>query len=167
MAWLNTPGNRPLTLAELRGKVVLIDFWTYSCINRQRALPHVEAWYKDYEKYWVCGGRVHTPEFAFEHVLSNVRAAARNLGVDLSRSAVDSNYATWDAWANQAWPADYLIDAKGNVRATSVGEGGYALQRRRHKGTADGQWRVAPPPTDRRRQRDPDVDHNARKLPRL
>ena len=124
VAWLNTPGDRPLTMAELRGKVVLIDFWTYSCINCHRALPHVEAWYKDYKNYGFVVVGVHTPEFAFEHVLSNVRAAARSLGVDYP-VAVDSNYATWDAWANQAWPADYLIDPRGNVRAISVGEGGY------------------------------------------
>jgi cytochrome c biogenesis protein CcdA/thiol-disulfide isomerase/thioredoxin len=148
VAWLNTPGNRPLTLAELRGKVVLIDFWTYSCINCQRALPHVEAWYKDYEKYGFVVVGVHTPEFAFEHVLSNVRAAARNLGVDYP-VAVDSNYATWDAWANQAWPADYLIDAKGNVRATSVGEGGYTTTEDdiRELLTANGVSHL-PPPTD-------------------
>jgi cytochrome c biogenesis protein CcdA/thiol-disulfide isomerase/thioredoxin len=148
VAWLNTPGDKPLTLAELRGKVVLIDFWTYSCINCQRALPHVEAWYKDYQKYGFVVVGVHTPEFAFEHVLSNVRAAARNLGVDYP-VAVDSNYATWDAWANQAWPADYLIDAKGNVRATSVGEGGYATTEDdiRELLTANGVSHL-PPPTD-------------------
>ncbi len=125
VAWLNTPGDRPLTIKGLRGKVVLIDFWTYSCINCQRALPHVEAWYRDYEKDGFVVVGVHTPEFAFEHVLSNVRSAARSLGVDYP-VAVDSNYDTWDAWSNEYWPADYLVDAQGQVRAMSAGEGGYS-----------------------------------------
>jgi cytochrome c biogenesis protein CcdA/thiol-disulfide isomerase/thioredoxin len=148
VAWLNTPGDRPLTLAQLRGKVVLIDFWTYSCINCQRALPHVEAWYNDYKDYGFVVVGVHTPEFAFEHVLSNVRAAARSLGVDYP-IAVDSNYATWDAWNNEAWPADYLIDQTGEVRASSVGEGGYTTMEDDIRAllTANGA-RHLPPPTD-------------------
>ena len=148
VAWLNTPGGRPLTIAGLRGKVVLIDFWTYSCINCQRALPHVEAWYKEYKKYGFVVVGVHTPEFAFEHVLSNVRSAVRALGVDYP-VAVDSHYGTWDAWANQAWPADYLIDAKGDVRATSVGEGGYSTTEAdiRELLAANGATHL-PPPTD-------------------
>ncbi len=124
VAWLNTLGDRPLTLAQLKGKVVLVDFWTYSCINCQRALPHVEAWYNEYKNYGLVVVGVHTPEFAFEHVLSNVRSAAKSLGVDYP-IAVDSNYKTWDAWANQYWPADYLVDPSGKVRASSFGEGGY------------------------------------------
>ncbi len=148
VAWLNTPGDRPLTLAELRGKVVLIDFWTYSCINCQRALPHVEAWYKDYKDYGFVVVGVHTPEFAFEHVLSNVRAAARSLGVDYP-IAVDSNYGTWDAWNNEYWPADYLIDQNGEVRASSFGEGGYTTMEDDIRAllTANG-VRHLPPPTD-------------------
>jgi cytochrome c biogenesis protein CcdA/thiol-disulfide isomerase/thioredoxin len=123
-AWLNTPGGAPLTMAELRGKVVLVDFWTYSCINCERALPHVEAWYNRYhaDGFEVVG--VHTPEFAFEHVVSNVRAAARQLGVDYP-IAIDDNYDTWNAYSNEYWPADYLIDANGVIRAVSYGEGGY------------------------------------------
>jgi cytochrome c biogenesis protein CcdA/thiol-disulfide isomerase/thioredoxin len=148
VAWLNTPGDRPLTLAELKGKVVLIDFWTYSCINCQRALPHVEAWYNDYKKYGFVVVGVHTPEFAFEHVLSNVRTAARSLGLDYP-IAVDSNYKTWDAWNNEYWPADYLIDSTGHVRATSFGEGGYATMEDNIRAllTANGVRRL-PPPTD-------------------
>ncbi len=126
VAWLNTPGGRPLSLAQLRGKVVLVDFWTYSCINCQRSLPHVEAWYNDYKKYGFVVVGVHTPEFAFEHVLGNVRSAARSLGVDYP-VAVDSNYATWDAYNNQYWPADYLIDPTGQVRVYDYGEGGYSM----------------------------------------
>jgi thiol-disulfide isomerase/thioredoxin len=123
-AWLNTPGGGQLTLGGLRGKVVLVDFWTYSCINCQRTLPHVEAWYREYagDGFVVVG--VHTPEFAFEHVVSNVRAQAASLGVRYP-VAVDDSYATWNAYSNEYWPADYLIDASGNVRHVHFGEGDY------------------------------------------
>ena len=123
-SWFNTPGNLPLTLSQLRGKVVLIDFWTYSCINCQRALPHVEGWYNDYKKDGLVVVGVSAPEFAFEHVVSNVESAAGNLGLDYP-VAVDDNLATWDAYNNQYWPADYLIDPTGVVRAYNFGEGGY------------------------------------------
>jgi cytochrome c biogenesis protein CcdA/thiol-disulfide isomerase/thioredoxin len=123
--WLNTPGGRPLSLAGLKGKVVLVDVWTYSCINCQRTLPHVEAWNQAY----AADGRtivgVHTPEFAFEHVESNVIQAARQLGVTYP-IAMDNDYATWDAYQNQYWPAEYLIDATGQVRHVDFGEGGYS-----------------------------------------
>jgi thiol-disulfide isomerase/thioredoxin len=125
ISWLNTPGDRPLSLAHLRGKVVLVDFWTYSCINCQRTLPHVEAWYKDYAKDGLVVVGVHTPEFTFEHVVSNVRRESASLGVRYP-VAIDNNYATWDAYDNEYWPADYLIDARGDVRHVSFGEGGYA-----------------------------------------
>jgi cytochrome c biogenesis protein CcdA/thiol-disulfide isomerase/thioredoxin len=124
-AWLNTPGGKPLSLSALRGKVVLVDFWTYSCINCQRSLPHVEAWYQEYAKDGFVVVGVHTPEFAFEHVVSNVRAQAASLGVRYP-VAVDDNYGTWNAYSNQYWPADYLIDAQGNVRSVHFGEGGYS-----------------------------------------
>jgi cytochrome c biogenesis protein CcdA/thiol-disulfide isomerase/thioredoxin len=123
-AWLNTPGNRPLNLAKLRGKVVLVDFWTYSCINCQRTLPHVEAWYARYAKYGLVIVGVHTPEFAFEHVVSNVKAQAGRFGVRYP-VAIDDKYATWDAYDNEYWPADYLIDASGSVRHVHFGEGDY------------------------------------------
>jgi cytochrome c biogenesis protein CcdA/thiol-disulfide isomerase/thioredoxin len=124
-AWIHTPGGQPLTLAQLRGKVVLVDFWTYSCINCQRTLPHVEGWYRDYapDGFVVVG--VHTPEFNFEHVVSNVRSESANLGVTYP-VAVDNDYRTWDAYDNEYWPADYLIDAQGDVRHVSFGEGGYS-----------------------------------------
>jgi thiol-disulfide isomerase/thioredoxin len=124
-AWLNTPGGQPLSLRALRGKVVLVDFWTYSCVNCQRSLPHVEAWYSEYAKDGFVVVGVHTPEFAFEHVVSNVRAQAAALGVRYP-VAIDNNYATWNAYSNQYWPADYLIDAQGNVRSVHFGEGGYS-----------------------------------------
>jgi cytochrome c biogenesis protein CcdA/thiol-disulfide isomerase/thioredoxin len=122
-AWLNTDG-KPLTIAGLRGKVVLIDFWTYSCINCQRALPHVEAWYKSYAKDGFVVVGVHSPEFAFEHVVSNVRQATRQLGIKYP-VAVDDQLGTWSAYKNEYWPAEYLIDAKGVVRHVDFGEGGY------------------------------------------
>jgi thiol-disulfide isomerase/thioredoxin len=120
--WINSP---PLTVEALRGKVVVIDFWTYSCINCQRALPHVEGWYNDYKKDGFVVVGVSTPEFAFEHVVSNVRSAAGSLGIDYP-VAIDNNYGTWDAYNNEYWPADYLIDPTGEVRAYDFGEGGYS-----------------------------------------
>ncbi len=124
--WLNTPGDQPLTLPGLRGKVVLVDFWTYSCINCQRSLPHVEAWYNDYRSDGLVVVGVHTPEFAFEHVVSNVESAAKSLKVDYP-IAIDSNYGTWNAYGNEYWPAEYLIDPTGEVRAYDFGEGDYSM----------------------------------------
>ena len=122
--WLNTPGGRPLTIAGLHGKVVLVDFWTYSCINCLRTLPHLRALYTAYHKdgFEIVG--VHTPEFAFEHVLSNVEVAVKRLDVTWP-VALDNDYGTWSAWSNQYWPADYLVDQNGNVRAYTFGEGQY------------------------------------------
>jgi thiol-disulfide isomerase/thioredoxin len=122
--WLNTPGDKPLSLAGLHGKTVLIDFWTYSCINCQRTLPHLEAWYRSYHQdgFEIIG--VHTPEFAFEHVTSNITAQARSLGVNYP-VAIDNNYATWNAYSNQYWPAEYLIGPNGEVRHVTFGEGDY------------------------------------------
>jgi cytochrome c biogenesis protein CcdA/thiol-disulfide isomerase/thioredoxin len=122
--WLNTPGGKPVTLISLRGKVVLVDFWAYSCINCQRELPHVEAWAKDYatDGFEVVG--VHTPEYAFEHVPSNVAAGVRRLGLTFP-VALDNSYDTWTAYENQSWPAAYLIDASGQIRYISIGEGDY------------------------------------------
>jgi len=123
-AWFNTPGNKPLTLSELRGKVVLVDFWTYSCINCQRSLPHVEGWYNRYKDDGLVVVGVSSPEFAFEHVVSNVESAAADLGIDYP-VAIDDNLATWDAYNNEYWPAEYLIDPTGVVRAYAFGEGDY------------------------------------------
>jgi cytochrome c biogenesis protein CcdA/thiol-disulfide isomerase/thioredoxin len=128
-AWLNTTDGKPLSISELRGKVVLVDFWTYSCINCQRTLPHIETWYKQYAKDGLVVVGVHTPEFAFEHVVSNVRAQAAALGVRYP-VAIDDNYATWNAYDNEYWPADYLIDAQGDVRYVNFGEGGYPTTER-------------------------------------
>ena len=120
-SWLN---SKPLTLAGLRGKVVLVDFWTYSCINCLRTLPHLEAWDARYRRAGLVIVGVHTPEFAFEHVVSNVRAATRRLGVHYP-VAIDNGYKTWDAYGNDAWPAEYLIDRSGHVREIKKGEGDY------------------------------------------
>ncbi len=123
--WLNTPGDRPLTLAGLKGRVVLVDFWTYSCINCQRTLPHLEAWNRAYAGDGLTIVGVHTPEFAFEHVTSNVAQAAHN-SVSAIPIAQDNDYATWNAYENEYWPAEYLIDATGTIRHVDFGEGEYA-----------------------------------------
>jgi cytochrome c biogenesis protein CcdA/thiol-disulfide isomerase/thioredoxin len=119
--WIN---SGPLTLQRLRGRVVLIDFWTYSCINCLRTLPHLRAWDARYRKAGLTIVGVHTPEFAFEHVVSNVRQASRKLGVAYP-VAIDNEYATWNAYQNDAWPAEYLVDRRGNVREIKKGEGDY------------------------------------------
>jgi cytochrome c biogenesis protein CcdA/thiol-disulfide isomerase/thioredoxin len=122
--WLNTAGERPLTFASLRGKVVLVDFWTYSCINCIRTLPHLRAWYAAYHRNGLEIVGVHTPEFAFEHVLSNVRGATHGLHVTWP-VALDNDYKTWSAYSNEYWPAEYLIDKLGRVRHVHFGEGEY------------------------------------------
>lgn len=122
--WLNTPGDRPLSLTALRGKVVLVDFWTYSCINCIRTLPHLRAWYAAYRNDGLEIVGVHTPEFAFEHVLGNVRGAARDLNVSWP-IALDNDYETWTAYSNEYWPAEYLVDRRGRVREVHFGEGDY------------------------------------------
>jgi thiol-disulfide isomerase/thioredoxin len=110
-----------MSLTGLRGKVVLIDFWTYSCINCQRTLPHVEAWYKAYAAQGLEIIGVHTPEFSFEHVKSNIASNAAHLGVKYP-IAIDNNYGTWNAYENQYWPAEYLVDASGTIRQVTFGE---------------------------------------------
>lgn len=119
--WIN---SKPLTLKQLRGKVVLIDFWTYSCINCLRTLPHVKAWYRTYRDRGLVVIGVHTPEFAFEHVASNVEGAVRRLGIEYP-VALDNEYGTWQAFQNQYWPAKYLIDRSGHQRYEHFGEGEY------------------------------------------
>ncbi len=122
--WFNTPGGRPLSLASLRGKVVLVDFWTYTCINCIRTLPYVEAWYSRYRHRGLVVVGVHTPEFDFEKDAGNVGGAIRQNRLEYP-VAQDNGYGTWSAYANQFWPAKYLIDARGEVRYTHFGEGGY------------------------------------------
>ena len=133
---------------------MLVDFWTYSCINCQRALPHVEGWYNDYKKDGLVVVGVSSPEFAFEHVVSNVESAAGSLGIDYP-VAVDDNLATWDAYNNEYWPAEYLIDPTGVVRAYDFGEGGYGTMESniRMLLTANGSPTFRPAPTSRTRRR--------------
>lgn len=120
--WINSP---PLTLSHLKGKVVLVDFWTYSCINCIRSIPYVEKWYQSYNEKGLVVVGVSTPEFAFEHNPTNVSAAVKRDGITYP-VALDNNYDTWNAYDNDSWPADYLIDKTGNIRYVSLGEGDYA-----------------------------------------
>jgi cytochrome c biogenesis protein CcdA/thiol-disulfide isomerase/thioredoxin len=119
--WLN---SKPLTLAQLEGKVVLIDFWTYSCINCLRTLPHVRGWWETYRGAGLVVIGVHTPEFAFERVPGNVRSAVAELGIEYP-VALDPDYRTWNAWLNRYWPAKYLVDRRGHLRYAHFGEGSY------------------------------------------
>jgi thiol-disulfide isomerase/thioredoxin len=119
--WLNSP---PLTTAELRGKVVLVDFWTYTCINWLRTLGYVRAWAEKYEDQGLVVVGVHTPEFPFEQDVENVREAAKDMTVEYP-VALDSDYAVWRAFSNRYWPAVYIADAEGQIRHHQFGEGGY------------------------------------------
>ncbi len=121
VAWLNSP---PLTRASLRGKVVVVDFWTYSCINCLRSLPYIEAWARKYKDHGLVVLGVHAPEFAFEKDTANVKSAVAALGVTYP-VAVDSNLAIWQAFNNEYWPAHYFVDAQGRIRAHHFGEGEY------------------------------------------
>jgi cytochrome c biogenesis protein CcdA/thiol-disulfide isomerase/thioredoxin len=120
--WLNV--SSPLNLHALEGKVVLVDFWTYSCINCVRTLPHLTAWYERYKNDGLVIVGVHTPEFAFERETHNVQNAIKQFNVTYP-VAQDNDYQTWKNYQNHYWPAEYLIDAKGHIRHTHFGEGGY------------------------------------------
>ncbi len=120
-AWLN---SAPLTMASLKGKVVLVDFWTYSCINCIRTLPYVTKWYDTYKNQGLVVVGVHTPEFDFEKDTGNVQDAIKRFGIHYP-VAQDNSYGTWNAYGNQYWPAEYLIDQNGNIVYTHFGEGEY------------------------------------------
>jgi hypothetical protein len=122
IGWLN---SAPLTDADLQGRVVLTDFWTYTCINWLRTLAYVRAWAERYEDQGLVVVGVHTPEFPFERDIDNVRRAATDLRVEYP-IALDSDYAVWQAFANHYWPAVYIADAQGRIRHHHFGEGGYA-----------------------------------------
>ena len=124
--WLNGP---PLDLAQLRGKVVLVDFWTYDCINCRNSLPYVNEWARRYADQGLVVIGVHTPEYPFERIVGNVRQAIERLGIR-HPVAIDNQYRVWNAFANQYWPAHYFIDAEGRIRYAYMGEGGYARQER-------------------------------------
>ena len=130
--WLNSP---PLSAAELQGKVVLVDFWTYTCINWLRTLAYVRAWAEKYEDQGLVVVGVHTPEFPFERDVDNVRQAVKDMGVEYP-VALDSDYAIWQAFANSFWPAVYIADAEGRIRHHQFGEGGYARMRNGHPAAA-------------------------------
>lgn len=122
--WFNTPGGRPLSLSGLRGRVVLVDFWTYTCINCIRTLPYLKAWDAAYRRDGLTIVGVETPEFAFEKDAANVRDAVGQFGLRYP-VAQDNEMGTWNAYGNEYWPADYLIDARGQVRYAAFGEGDY------------------------------------------
>jgi cytochrome c biogenesis protein CcdA/thiol-disulfide isomerase/thioredoxin len=122
--WLNTPGGKTVSIAGYRGKVVLVDFWTYSCINCLRTLPHLKAWDAAYRGAGLRIVGIHSPEFAFEHVPGNVRSAVKRLGLRYP-VGLDNDFKTWRAYQNEYWPAKYLIDRSGRVRFTHFGEGSY------------------------------------------
>ena len=119
--WLNT---KPLNLADLRAKVVLIDFWTYTCINWRRTLPYVSEWASKYKDKGLVVIGVHTPEFTFEHKLQNIKNAIKAMNINYP-VAVDSDYEIWKSFQNNYWPALYLIDANGKIRYQKFGEGDY------------------------------------------
>ena len=120
-SWIN---SEPLTMGSLKGKVVLVDFWTYSCINCLRTLPYLNSWNEKYKNDGLVIIGVHTPEFAFEKINSNVLMAVKKYGIGYP-VALDNNYGTWDAYGNQYWPRKYLIDKNGYIRYDHIGEGGY------------------------------------------
>jgi len=122
--WLNSPA---LSKESLRGKVVLVDFWTFDCINCQHSIPYVNEWAKKYEKDGLVVIGVHTPEYPYERVVDNVRKNVAKLGLNYP-IAIDNDYAIWRAFGNQYWPAHYIIDAQGQIRYTHFGEGGYDTQ---------------------------------------
>ncbi|MEK6842903.1 MAG: redoxin domain-containing protein, partial [Candidatus Micrarchaeota archaeon] len=119
--WIN---SKPLSLESLKGKVVLVDFWTYSCINCQRTLPYLRGWHEKYQKDGLVIIGVHTPEFEFEKNLENVNSAVLKAGVTYP-VAMDNDYSTWKAYKNNYWPRKYLIDVNGKIRYDHIGEGGY------------------------------------------
>jgi thiol-disulfide isomerase/thioredoxin len=119
--WLN---SGPLTPAALHGKVVLVDFWTYTCVNWRRTLPYVRAWSERYKDHGLVVIGAHTPEFSFEHNVDNIRWALKDMRIDYP-IAIDSSYALWRAFNNEYWPASYFIDAKGRIRHHQFGEGEY------------------------------------------
>jgi thiol-disulfide isomerase/thioredoxin len=119
--WLNSP---PLTAANLRGKIILVNFWTYTCINWLRQLPYLRAWADKYSDHSLAMIGVHTPEFSFEHDLANLRAAVQEMGITYP-VAIDNDYAVWRAFGNHYWPALYVADAQGRIRHHHFGEGEY------------------------------------------
>ncbi len=132
--WLNSP---PLTTDGLRGKVVLVDFWTYTCINWLRTEPYVRAWAEKYKDQGLVVIGVHTPEFAFEHDAGNVRRAVKDMRIDYP-VAIDSDYAIWNAFKNEYWPALYFVDAQGSHPPSPIRRGWLRAVGTDHSGTTGG-----------------------------
>ena len=128
--WLNTPENKPLKLEELRGKVVLVEFWTFACFKSRNTLPYVKAWHEKYNRQGLVIIGVHTPEFERERKLENVQKAVRDLGITYP-VALDNDYAAWRRYENRYWPTFYLIDAEGRIVYIAVGEGDYKRTERK------------------------------------
>ena len=124
--WLNSPA---LDAAALKGKVVLVDFWTWDCINCQRSLPHVSDWARKYADQGLVVIGVHTPEYDYEHDIGTLRERVAKLGIGFPVAA-DNDYRIWNAWGNQFWPAHYFVDRQGQVRFAHFGEGKYEEQER-------------------------------------
>ncbi len=124
--WLNSP---PLRLADLRGRVTLVEFWTFDCINCRNVLPALLQWYRDYAMRGLVIIGVHTPEFRHEYEINNVQEAIQRFGIPYP-VAIDNDFATWKAYHNRYWPAFYLVDKRGVIRYTHIGEGSYDNTRR-------------------------------------
>lgn len=121
--WIN---SKPLTMAQLRGKVVLVEFWTYSCINCVRVMPYVKQWHQRYKDQGLTVVGVHTPEYGYERILGNVQSAVKRFGIEYP-VAQDNGFQTWNAYNNRYWPALYLVDRDGRVVYRHFGEGDYAI----------------------------------------
>ena len=128
--WLNTPDGKPLKIEELRGKVVLVEFWTFACTNCRNVLPAVKAWHKKYAGDGLVVVGVHAPELEFERLAANVRKAVAELGISFP-VALDNDYACWKRYQNRYWPAFYLIDAEGRIVYQAIGEHDYGVTEKR------------------------------------
>ncbi len=152
--WLNTPRNEPLRIEELRGKVVLVEFWTFACYNCRNVLPYLKSWHRKYADQGLVVIGVHTPEFPSEREPRHVEKAIRELGIEFP-VALDNDYATWNRYNNQYWPAFCLIDLEGRIVYTAVGEGNYDRTERKiqqlldlariQQGHAEGKSKAVPP----------------------
>ena len=122
--YINTPNNSPITLSSLKGKVVLVYIWTYTCINSIRPMPYIHDWNQKYSNKGLVIVGVHSPEFEFEKNYANVKGAVQRFGITYP-VILDSDHGTWNAYGNQYWPRFYLIDTQGYIRYDHIGEGGY------------------------------------------
>ncbi|MEE8200362.1 MAG: redoxin domain-containing protein [Candidatus Acidoferrales bacterium] len=128
--WLNTPEKEPLKIEDLKGKVVLVEFWTFACYNCRNVLPYVKGWHRQYADQGLVIVGVHAPEFDFERPLENVEQAVEELGIEYA-VALDNDFSTWRRYRNQYWPAMYLVDSEGRIVYQAIGEGSYARTERK------------------------------------